>query len=103
MRFGGRTASIIGGAIGFGRAFARALVGEGAAEEMNGHGPELACVVVGPAVAPSGSAVYTSTATATLMAIAQPIGPGPAGRRDDFDPDQRHSQQQHRRHRPQPH
>ena len=48
MTFGGRTAFITGGAIGFGRAFARALVGEGAAEEMNSHGPELACVVVGP-------------------------------------------------------
>jgi NAD(P)-dependent dehydrogenase (short-subunit alcohol dehydrogenase family) len=30
MRFSGKTAVITGGAVGFGRAFARALIGEGA-------------------------------------------------------------------------
>ena len=73
------------------------------AEEMNGPGHELACVVAEFAVAPSRSAVHTSTAHghADGDRPAHRARDLPVGRRDDFDPDERHSQQQHRRHRPQ--
>jgi hypothetical protein len=70
---------------------------------MNGHRHELACFVTEFAVAPSRSAVHTSTAHghADGDRPAHRARDLPGGRRDDFDADQRHSQQQQRRHRPQ--